>query len=79
MEALVDEGIKKLTQPTRLDYAILKADDEMFSPKSGVRGGVRSIMILFTDGKTHPDTMDYDGALQSLRVRQGSMHIMTRN
>ena len=78
MEALVDEGINRLTKPTRLDYAIFKANDEMFIPQSAVRAGVRSVMVLFTDGKTHPNTMDYEGAVQSLRVRHGSMHILTR-
>ena len=78
MEALVDEGINRLTKPTRLDYGIFKANDEMFIPESGVRAGVRSVMVLFTDGKTHPNTMDYEGAVQSLKVRHGSMHIITR-
>ena len=68
MEGLIDKSIGKLSQPTRLDYALFQADDEMFSHESGNRAGVRSVMVLYTDGKSHPDTKDFMGAVANLKV-----------
>ncbi|CAH3020804.1 unnamed protein product, partial [Porites evermanni] len=67
MEGLIDKSIGKLSQPTRLDYALFQADDEMFSHESGNRAGVRSVMVLYTDGKSHPDTKDFMGAVANLK------------
>ena len=53
---LIDNKIDRLTKPTRLDLALRKAEEEMFTEQSGDRPGVRSVMLLFTDGKSHPDT-----------------------
>jgi len=53
---LIDSSIGKLTKPTRLDHAIQKADEDMFTEESGDRPGVRSVMLLFTDGRSHPNT-----------------------
>ena len=53
---LINDGISKLTKPTRLDKAIQMADEEMFTKESGDRPGVLSVMVLLTDGKSHPNT-----------------------
>ena len=53
---LIEESINKLRMPTRLDKAIQMANDEMFTKESGDRPGVLSVMVLLTDGKSHPDT-----------------------
>ena len=68
MEDLVEKSIGKLTMPTRLDYAIFEADEEMFTEQSGDRAGVRSVMLLFTDGKSHPNTTNFMGAVNALKV-----------
>lgn len=53
---LINSNIHKLTKPTRLDLALQKADKEMFTEKSGNRAGVKSVLVLFTDGRSHPNT-----------------------
>lgn len=69
MVALIQGSIRKLTQPTRLDKALFKADQEMFTEENGDRAGVPSVMLLYTDGKSHRDTEDYMPAVISLKVR----------
>ena len=68
---LINSTISKLTKPTRLDYALQKADEEMFTAASGDRGGVSSVMVLFTDGRSHPNTQvdQYLGDVQDLKVK----------
>ena len=69
MNGLIDRGINKLTQPTRLDLALSKADEEMFSAANGGRAGVCSVLLLLTDGRSHPrQTKDYSKAISSLKV-----------
>ncbi|XP_078345496.1 matrilin-1-like [Oculina patagonica] len=67
---LINKAINKLKQPTRLDYALQKAK-EMFTPKSGDRDGVRNVMVLFTDGRSHPNTQDvqYENAVKDLKAK----------
>ncbi len=70
--ALIDNGISKLTKPTRLDKALQMADEEMFTEESGDRPGVRSVMVLFTDGRSHPrqtDVEKYRTDVQDMKVR----------
>ena len=56
---LINNSFNKLRQPTRLDIALGTAKNAMFTEGSGQRAGVRSVMVLFTDGKSHPDTEDF--------------------
>ncbi|KAL9968592.1 hypothetical protein ACROYT_G020701 [Oculina patagonica] len=57
--ALIDNALnRKLTQPTRLDKALQMADEEMFAHENGDRPGVRSVIVLFTDGRSHPRQTD---------------------
>ena len=69
---LIEDSINKLTTPTRLDYAIQTAKDEMFIDQSGDRPGVLSVMVLLTDGKSHPNTdvAKYMQDIKDIKVRQ---------
>lgn len=70
MNGLIDRGINKLTQPTRLDLALSKADEEMFTTANGNRAGVSSVLLLLTDGRSHPrQTKDYSKAISSLKQK----------
>ena len=59
IDDLISSSFEKLKQPTRLDKALRTAKNLMFTEGSGQRPGVRSAMVLFTDGKSHPDTEDF--------------------
>ena len=59
IDDLITNSFTTLRQPTRLDIAIGTARNLMFTEGSGQRAGVRSAMVLFTDGKSHPDTEDF--------------------
>ena len=70
---LIDNKIDKLTKPTRLDLALEKADEEMFTEESGERLGFRSVMLLFTDGRSHPRKTDvdkYNTDIKDIKVRE---------
>lgn len=70
---LIDNKIDKLTKPTRLDLALEKADEEMFTEESGERLGFRSVMLLFTDGRSHPRNTDvekYNTDIKDIKVRE---------
>ena len=70
---LIDNSITKLTKPTRLDLALQQADEEMFTDENGDRPGVRSVMMLFTDGRSHPKKTaveKYISTTFNLKVRQ---------
>ena len=68
---LIDSSIGKLTKPTRLDHAIQKAK-KMFTKESGDRAGFRSVMLLLTDGRSHPNTnvSQYTQDIKDIKVRQ---------
>lgn len=69
---LIDEKIDKLTKPTRLDLALEKADLELFTRENGDRHGVRSVMVLFTDGRSHPKETEkkkYKEHLRSIKSK----------
>jgi len=59
IDDLIMNSITKLDQPTRLDIAIKTAKELMFTKQSGQRPGVRSAMVLYTDGRSHPATEDF--------------------
>lgn len=59
IDDLINDRFTNLRQPTRLDIALGTARNLMFTEESGQRAGVRSVMVLFTDGKSHPDTEDF--------------------
>lgn len=59
IDGLITNSLNQLKQPTRLDIALATAKNLMFTEGSGRRTGVRGAMVLFTDGKSHPDTEDF--------------------
>ena len=69
---LIDSSIGKLTKPTRLDYAIQMANETLFTKKNGDRPEVQSVMVLFADGRSHPDTdvEQYVKDVKSIKVWQ---------
>lgn len=66
---LISNSVNNLAQPTRLDKALRLAKDEMFKEASGQRPGVRSAMVLYTDGRSHPDTEDFYLDIVALKMR----------
>ncbi|XP_020620995.1 cartilage matrix protein-like [Orbicella faveolata] len=66
---LITNSITKLDQPTRLDIALKTAKELMFTEQSGQRPGVRSAMVLYTDGRSHPSTEDFFLEIVSLKTR----------
>ena len=65
---LIDAKMTKFDNITRLDRALIKADEEMFIPESGERPGVPSVMVLMTDGKTNKASDDFSSTVASLKV-----------
>ena len=66
---LIDSSIDKLRSPTRLDLAIKLANESMFTEESGDRLGVRSVMVIYTDGRSKPNkTEDFGEQLMALKV-----------
>ncbi|PFX22694.1 collagen alpha-3(VI) chain-like [Stylophora pistillata] len=69
---LIEHSIDKLSKPTRLDLALKKADEEMFTKATGDRAGVESVMVLFTDGRSHPSQTETDAyriSVENMRQR----------
>ncbi|KAJ7394273.1 behavioral response to pain [Desmophyllum pertusum] len=65
---LISDSINKLTQPTRLDFALKTAKEHMFTEESGLRPGVRSAMVLYTDGRSYPGSEDFFLDVVALKV-----------
>ena len=69
---LIDSSIGDLSKPTRLDLALQMAED-MFIEDSGHRPGIPAVMVLFTDGRSHPrqtSFKDYKNSVKHIKVRQ---------
>lgn len=67
---LITNNITKLDSPTRLDKALTMARELMFRDESGQRAGVRSAMVLYTDGRSHPATENFILDVEAIKVRQ---------
>lgn len=80
MENLISNSVKNLTKITRLDFAIFKADEEMFNADNRRRIGVSSVLLMFTDGKSHPTTNFTKAytAVRSLQVRCCRNHLVVK-
>ena len=73
VDDLIDDKVRgPLKKPTRLDRALSKANEEMFTQENGDRPGVLSVLILMTDGKTHPNTQDFSSSVDSLKVNKNN-------
>ena len=68
IDDLITNRLNKLNQPTRLDIAIKTAKEQMFTVQGGQRPGVRSAMVLYTDGRSHPATKDFFLEIVALKV-----------
>jgi len=68
---LINTSIDKLKQPTRLDYALEKANGTMFTEANGDRPGERNVMVMLTDGRTHENTdlVKYEAYLKALKSK----------
>ena len=59
----------ELSKPTRLDSALSMAKDKMFIEENGLRAGVEKVMVLYADGRSHPNTKDFYLDVIALKVR----------
>ena len=68
IDDLITNSLNDLNKPTRLDIALKTAKEQMFTEQSGQRRGVRSAMVLYTDGRSHPATEDFFLEIVALKV-----------
>ena len=59
----------RLRMPTRLDRGIDMAANQMFTKQNGLREGVRKVLVLYTDGKSHPNTETFYLNVVEMKVR----------
>ena len=65
---LISNSIE-LSKPTRIDLALKTAAEKMFTDEAGLRPGVAKAMVLYTDGRSHPQTNDFYLDVVALKVR----------
>lgn len=67
---LIEGSFTTLRQPTRLDKAIKLAKAQMFTEQRGLRQGVGKVLVLYTDGRSHPsNTESFYLDVAQLKVR----------
>ena len=71
---LIDSKLNKLRSPTRIDRAINLANDHMFNEgmftkHSGLRPGVEKVLMMYTDGKSHKNTLEFYADALAMKVR----------
>lgn len=71
---LIDGKFKKLHSPTRIDRAVNLANhrmfnEGMFTKRSGLRPGVEKALVMFTDGKSHKNTLEFYADTLAMKVR----------
>ena len=54
---------------TRIDRALVEAHEKIFNENFGDRLRFPNVLVLFTDGKTHPNSAPFPGLVSSLKVR----------
>ena len=54
--------------PTRIDRALLEANNTLFVPEGGDREKFPNVLIILTDGRTHPSSQSFDEIVPSLKV-----------
>ena len=64
---LISNSIE-LSKPTRIDLALKTAAEKMFTNEAGLRPGVSKAMVLYTDGRSHPETNDFYLDVVTLKV-----------
>lgn len=73
---LVSSSINQLFKPTRLDLALKTAKYQMFADENGKRPGVRKALILFTDGRSHPGSVDEDFFLEVVGLQSKGVRLI---
>ena len=53
---LINANVNNLRSPTRLDRALIAANNIMFTEANGDRSGEVNVLVLFTDGRTQEKT-----------------------
>ena len=53
---LINTVINNLRSPTRLDRALVAANNIMFTERNGDRSGEVNVLVVFTDGRTQAKT-----------------------
>ena len=67
---LIEGSFTQLRQPTRLDRAFKLAKEKMFTKESGLRPGDEKVLVLYTDGRSHPSsTESFYTVVADLKVR----------
>ena len=72
---LISNSIE-LSKPTRIDLALKTADEQMFTDEAGLRPSVAKVMVLYTDGRSHPQTNDFYLDVVALKVRPLTIYCM---
>ena len=68
VQHLINTTVMRLRRPTRLDRA-LKLAKRMFTPRNGRRDEAVKAMVLYTDGRSHPNTEEFYLDVVALKVR----------
>lgn len=58
-----------LSKPTRLDVALKTTNEQMFGDDGGPRHGVQKALVLYTDGRSHPETEEFYMDVIAIKVR----------
>jgi len=58
----------KRFMPTRIDRALIAANNSLFTPAGGDREKFPNVLILLTDGRTHRDSTPFAKIVPSLKV-----------
>lgn len=66
---LIDRKLKNLDSPTRIDRAINLVNHRMFTKRSGLRPGVEKALVMFTDGKSHKNTLEFYADALAMKMR----------
>ena len=61
--------------PTRIDKALLAANNTLFVPEGGDRENFPNVLILTTDGRTHSDSQPFAEIVPSLKVSRFHIRI----
>ena len=71
MHMLIKGIDNNLNSPTRTDRALQAANDQLFTTDGGDRPLFPNSLVLFTDGKTNPDSTPFDQIVPLLEVGIG--------
>ena len=64
---LINANINNLRSPTRVDRALVAANNIMFTEANGDRSGAVSVLVVFTDGRTQ-DATNFDALTTSVEI-----------